>query len=70
MAKPMKTLELHYPMIQFLTIDNRPEVKYERQVYKVSTNKWRDVASTERQLGHFKKSPFKKERSAGSGWWI
>ena len=22
MAKPMKTLELHYPMIQFLIIDN------------------------------------------------
>ena len=27
MAKPMKTLELHYPMIQFLIISDTPQIK-------------------------------------------
>ena len=27
MAKPMKTLELHYPMIQFLIISDIPQFK-------------------------------------------
>ena len=32
MAKPMKTLELHYPMIQFLII---PNIKYNSHQHKL-----------------------------------
>ena len=51
MAQPMKTLDLHYPMIQFLIISNIPQF----QLGNIrSRGKFRPIASEQKDLMDYK----------------